>query len=788
MLDPTGLADKGSGMSLRKVNNILELVGDTPLVRINRLNHNPGVTVYAKLEFMNPGGSVKDRPALNMIEQAEKRGELTKDKILLEATSGNTGIGLAMACAVKGYKMLFTMSESASQERRKILRAYGADILLTPAHLATDGAIEEAYRLAREEPERYFLVDQFNNEDNWKAHALKGSTADEIFEATEGKVDLVVATLGTSGTVMGLTRRLHQLDPKIKVVAVEPYQGHKIQGLKNMKESYAPGIFSPGEVDILVNVDDDSAYEIARRLAREEGIFVGMSAGAAMKVALDHAATLPEGSVVVALLADGGERYLSTSLFASDKVPVPLKFYNTLSRQIEDLTPVQPGRVGIYACGPSLDGAPDLGLGRRMVFADLVRRYLEFRGFEVKLIINIADVDDRTVNQCLAEGADWKQFTARWEKVFFEDMAALNVLPALDYPKASQHVSQMVDTARELLAKGLAYEKLRSVYFNISRFPDYGKLSGVDLTATKCDKHTDYDYYEKDNPRDFTIFKRASLADLKAGIYWSTPWGNVRPGWHVECATMSTEHLGQPFDLHLASTDLIFPHGENEIAVAQSLTGKPLANLWLHSEVVMIDGKKASRVAGNDVTIREVLAQGYSPATVRYWLLSQHYRRALTYDREQLDQAAKTVERLNDFVERLRFMSPCATAPDLDQILYEAKSGIQEAMDNDLGVPKAMGHLFALVRRVNKLMNRSLMDASQVEKVLGFMELANRVLGIIDLEPAARDEHVDALLAKREAARSAGDFALADRLRDELAKQGVQVIDTPLGTRWCKTN
>ncbi|MCB2193656.1 MAG: cysteine--tRNA ligase [Deltaproteobacteria bacterium] len=775
-------------MSLRKVNNILELVGGTPLVRINRLNPNPGVEVYAKLEFMNPGGSVKDRPALNMIEQAEKRGELTKDKILLEATSGNTGIGLAMACAVKGYKMLFTMSESASQERRKILRAYGADILLTPAHMSTDGAIEEAYRLAREEPERYFLVDQFNNEDNWKAHALEGSTADEIYQATEGKVNLVVATLGTSGTVMGLTRRLHQLDPKVQVVAVEPYQGHKIQGLKNMKESYAPGIFTPGEVDVLANVDDDSAYEVARRLAREEGIFVGMSAGAAMKVALDRAATLPEGSVVVALMADGGERYLSTPLFSSEKVPIPLRFYNTLSRQVEDLNPVRPGQVGIYACGPSLDGPPDLGLGRRMVFADLVRRYLEFRRFEVKLIINIADVDDRTVNQCLAEGADWKEFTARWEKVFFEDMDALSVLPALDYPKASEHINQMVDAARELLAKDMAYAKLRSVYFNISHFPEYGKLSGVDLNAVQSDKHTDYDYYEKENPRDFTIFKRATLADLKAGIYWSTPWGNVRPGWHVECATMSTEHLGQPFDLHLASTDLIFPHGENEIAVAQSLTGKPLANMWLHSEVVMVDGKKASRVAGNDVTLREILELGYSPAAVRYWLLSQHYRRPINYDKEQLDQAAKTVERLNDFVERLRFMSPGEPSADLDQILYEAKSGMQEAMDNDLGVPKAMGQLFAMVRRINRLMNQALMDAAQVEQVLGFVESVNRVLGVIDLEPGARDSEIEALVQKRDQARAGGDFALADKLRDELAQKGIQLIDTPSGTRWNKVN
>ncbi|MEW5911390.1 MAG: cysteine--tRNA ligase [Thermodesulfobacteriota bacterium] len=769
----------------RKVDDILQLVGDTPLVKINRLNHAPGVTVYAKLEFMNPGGSVKDRPALRMIEEAERSGELTRDKVVLEATSGNTGIGLAMVCAVKGYRMLFTMAESASLERRKILKAYGAEIMLTPAHLSTDGAIEEAYRLAREEPERYFLVDQFNNPANWHAHSFNG-TADEIFEATAGKVNLVVCTMGTTGTLMGTTRRLHALCAGCRVVGVEPFQGHKIQGLKNMKESYPPGLFAPAEVDAIINCDDDSAYEMARRLAREEGIFVGMSSGAAMKVALDQAATLPEGSVVVAVLPDGGERYLSTPLFTSEKVPIPLKFYNTLTRQVEDLVPVQAGRVGIYACGPSLDGPPDLGLCRRMVFADLLRRYLSFRGFEVKLVVNIADIDDRTINQCLAEGGKLAQFTARWEEAFFADMAQLNVLPANHYPKASDHVGHMIAATRILLDKGLAYEKLRSVYFNISRFEKYGQLSGVDLSAIQCDKHTDYDYYEKENPRDFTLFKRSSLAELKAGIYWPTPWGNVRPGWHVECATMSAQHLGQPFDLHLASTDLIFPHGDNEIAVAQGLSGKPLANMWLHSEPVMVDGKKASRLAGNDVTLREILAQGHSPAAVRFWLLGQHYRRPLSYEPGQLRLAARTVERLNDFVARLRFMSPCTHAPDLDQYLYEVRSKIQQAMDNDLNVPMAMGHLFAFIRRINRLMNAQQMDASQTEKVLGFMESVDRVLGVVDFQRQASDPQVEALLAQRAQARAAGDYAAADRLREALAAKGIQVIDSPLGTRWCR--
>ena len=305
-------------MTARIANSILELVGNTPLIRINRMNPAPGVELLVKLESMNPGGSVKDRIALKMIEEAEASGLLTPGKILLEASSGNTAIGLAMVCAVKRYPLLVTMSESASEERRRILQAYGAEILLTPGHLSTDGAIEEAYRLAREEPDKYVLADQFNNDANWRAHY--DGTGREIWEATGGRVDVVVLTMGTTGTLMGTTRILKQLDPRIRVVGVEPFKGHKIQGLKNMKESYAPGIFKPEEPYAIVNVDDDSSFEMARRLAKEEGLFVGMSSGAAMKVAVDEALALGRGTVV-ALLPDGGERYLSTSLFVSQTVP-----------------------------------------------------------------------------------------------------------------------------------------------------------------------------------------------------------------------------------------------------------------------------------------------------------------------------------------------------------------------------------------------------------------------------------------------------------------------------------
>jgi cysteinyl-tRNA synthetase len=747
------------------------------------MNRAEGVELLVKLESMNPGGSVKDRIGLKMIEAAEAAGQLTAGKIVLEASSGNTAIGLAMVCAVKGYRLLVTMSESASEERKRILKAYGAEILLTPGHLSTDGAIEEAYRLAREQPDKYFLIDQFNNEANWLAH-YEG-TGKEIWEATEGKLDVVVLTMGTTGTLMGTNRALKELCPAVRVVGAEPFKGHKIQGLKNMKESYPPGIFKPEEVDAIVYVDDDSAYEMARRLAREEGIFVGMSAGAAMKVAMDEAEALGKGTVV-ALLPDGGERYLSTSLFVSETVPEPLHFYSTLSRTVEKLEPVRPGKVTIYSCGPSLDGPADLGLARRVVFADVLRRYLESRGYRVEHAMNLGDIDDRTVNECLKAGAKLGEFTARWEKAFFEDLDTLRVLRAQHYPRASEHVGDMVEQTRRLLEKGLAYEKLRSVYFRIGSLPEYGRLTGIEPERMRSEGSTTYDYYEKENPRDFALFKRPTLAELKAGIFWRTPWGNARPSWHVECSSMAVRYLGQPLDIHTASTDLTFPHGDNEIAIACGQSEKPLARLWMHSEVVMAEGRKVSRAAGNSFTLADLAAAGFDGPTIRYWLLATHYRTVLKYYRNELERARRCVARLNGLAARLRHFSPNERSEDFDQIVYEARSGWQEAMDNDLNVPKALGKLFAFVRAANRQMNRGELNRDQVQHAWDFLADANRVLAVIDLEREPADPEVEQLVEKRREARQEKDFARADALREKLEHMHVHLIDSPSGTRWTR--
>ena len=293
--------------------NILNLIGNTPLVSVNDLNpYFPEVEIFGKLEYFNPAGSIKDRVALAMIEDAEQLGLLTKDKIILEATSGNTGIGLAFVAAKKGYKIKLTMSASVSLERRKILSAFGAEIILSPAELGTDGAIDYAHELIKREPNKYWLANQYNNNANWRVHYE--NTAMEIWQQTGKKVDMIVSTLGTTGTCMGIARRFREIAPHVKVIGVEPNVKHKIQGLKNMEESYIPEIFDRSLPHMVINVKDEAAFETARKLALKEGVFVGMSSGAAMAAALELAPILKKGRIV-AIFPDGGARYLSTNLF-----------------------------------------------------------------------------------------------------------------------------------------------------------------------------------------------------------------------------------------------------------------------------------------------------------------------------------------------------------------------------------------------------------------------------------------------------------------------------------------
>ncbi len=758
--------------------NILDMIGDTPLVEIRKLNPNKNVKIFAKMESSNPGGSIKDRTALYMIEKAEERGELTKNKVILEATSGNTGIGLALVAATKGYGLFLTMPESASEERKKILKAMGAELHLTPANLGTDGAIEESYKLMRENPEKYFCTDQFNNEDNVLAHYF--GTAEEIWRQTEGQVTMVVAAIGTSGTVMGIARRLREYNKDIKIIGVEPYLRHKIQGLKNMKESYQPGIFDKNRLHEKVNILDEDAFEMARRLTREEGILAGMSSGAAMHVALEKAKEMKDGIIVV-IFPDSGERYLSTELF-TDKEKTSLRLYNTLTREKEFFQPINSEEILMYSCGPTVHEVPHIGSYRRFVVSDVIRRYLEFKGYKVKHVTNIIDLADRSIKGAERLNMDLGEFTESYAAMFLKDIAWLNIKSKNDYPRASKNVNIMLDLAEKLVERGYAYEKLKSVYFDISKLDDYGSLSNIDLEKVRHGKTVDIDYYEKDSPIDFALLKRSTLAELKKGVYFKTRWGNVRPSWHLMCAAISREHMAETFDIHASGSDIVFPHCENVMAIGKAATGKRPANYWVNTDLVMMEGKKMSRSLNNFFAMEDIKKKGYKGEDVRYFLLSSHYRKPLNFFFGALDTARNTVKNLNNFIQRLICFTPGEGYQDVDQFIYDVKQGFTEAMDDDFNISGALASIFEFVKKVNLPLARGQLDKKGQDKILQVMQGIDSVLGIMEFDEETVSDDVKRLLKKREEFRMAGNWKESDRIRKELEELGIILMDTPEGT------
>ncbi|QLA17082.1 cysteine synthase [Desulfolutivibrio sulfoxidireducens] len=762
--------------------DILTLIGNTPLVTVRRLNPNPAVTVAVKLEAKNPGGSIKDRVAMAMIGAAEQSGELTRDKTVIEATSGNTGIGLAMVCAVKGYRLRLLMPASASEERKRIMRAYGAQIVLTPGHLGTDGAIEEAYRLVREHPEEYVLMDQFNNPASIDAHYQ--GTGLEIWEQTEGRLTHLVVALGTSGTAMGCAKRLKEMNPAVRVVAVEPAPGHRIQGLKNMQESYPPGIYDKWAMDEILRVPDEEAFETARRLAREEGILAGMSGGAAMAGALRVAAGLTNG-LVVTILPDGGERYLSTSLFATpEKIGVGLP--RVAGGERVYLDPAA-GPHGLFAMGPPLTMPGEVDAWRRIVFLDVLARYLERAGARVACAVGVADLEDKALSAAAAANLSRAEFTARAMAGLSEIASLLGV--KIPFVAASSAQDRAVDLAGKLLRRGLAYEKLRSVYFDVTRDKGYGELLHADPTKLALGKTVDLAAYLKENPQDFTLLKRVSLKDLKRGDLMATPWGNVRPSWFLQMAVAALAGL-PTITVVLAGEDQCFPHLENLRSIWSRAAGvTPLA--WLVTG--QAKAATASRTDDEPPTpdIHALLARGFSPRDIRLWLLSAAYRKSLSLAADTLAMWGKNRARVQETAMLLAEIADGDTSPAVVPTETQTAAtglfpALAAALEDDLGLYTFWPELFAFCRTVNT--RRATLSPADASACLAALRQVDSILGLLDENalPIPRSQwprSVAPLLQERETARRDKDFARADSLRRDIAAAGYRLEDTPSGPR-----
>lgn len=752
--------------------NVLSRIRNTPLVEIRRLNPNPRVRIVAKLECVNPGGSIKDRVALAMIEAAEASGELTPDKTIIEATSGNTGIGLAMVAAVKGYRIRLLMSESASEERKKILRAFGAEIGFTPGRLGTDGAIEEAYRLMREEPDKYVLMDQYNNPASIQAHY--NGTGLEIWDQTEGQVTHFICALGTTGTAMGCTKRLKEMNPEIFCAAVEPHPGHKIQGLKNMHESYPPGIFNRAALDAVLHVEDEVAFDYCRRLAREEGILAGMSSGAALAGAIQLAQGLDSGLIAV-IFPDSGERYLSTALFSGEVGP-GIQLDDVASGHKTVLT-LAGGRK-LCTIGPSLDNPAGLAAWRRVVLLDVLARSIEAKGETVVMAAGLADMDDRTLAASRAAGEKRADFARSAREGILARAARLGVRKEALWPLASDAVDSALALCRKLLSRGLAYEKLRSVYFDVFRDKRYGEVSGMDLNKISAGRTVDLDAYVKESPHDFTLLKRASLQDLKLGEVLNTEWGNVRPSWFLQHAAAALDALGR-VDVFLGSEAHRFPHLENLRAIWSIAGVEPTA--WLIDQPVTCEDGATDLDA-----VEAVLGCGHA---ARMWLLSTSYHRELPCSEAALAMWARNWRRVQEAAGVLRLTTgggaPAGEEVHMGESLLES---LDSALEDDLSLHRFWPALFAFAKQVNAWAGEGRLTPGGARQMAEALARADAVLCVLDPDhlPLRSDELPESavrLLAERAVARGRKDFVASDRLRHELALQGFRVEDGLDGVR-----
>lgn len=462
-----------------------------------------------------------------------------------------------------------------------------------------------------------------------------------------------------------------------------------------------------------------------------------------------------------------------------------IRFYNTLRHALHTFEPLVPGKVGLYTCGPTVYSFAHIGNFRTFMWEDLLRRFLEVRGFQVYHVMNITDVDDKIMAATMARGQTLEEVTRPLEEAFLRDLDTLGMKRAHAYPRATEHIPEMMELIRRLLAAGLAYENEGSVYFRIAGFENYGRLSGKDpegLLAGASGRVEADEYDGKDDVRDFALWKAARPGETS----WEGPGGPGRPGWHIECSAMSMKYLGDCFDIHTGGVDNIFPHHENEIAQSQGATGVPLARYWLHAAHLIVDGEKMSKSRGNFYVLKDLLAQGHEPRELRYMLLSTHYRRVLDLTRDSFSTARQNLARLDDFVQRLdREQVSQGSNPATAAVVDGAARRFNDSLDDDLNTAGALGALFEMVRQVNAALDRQQVATDEVAACLALLAEFEAIFGIsLGRGEAALEPELMARIEAREEARAERRWADADRLRDELEAAGVVLEDTPTGTQW----
>jgi cysteinyl-tRNA synthetase len=461
-----------------------------------------------------------------------------------------------------------------------------------------------------------------------------------------------------------------------------------------------------------------------------------------------------------------------------------IKVFNTLTRETEDFEPIETGKAGIYTCGPTVYDYAHIGNFRAFLFEDLLKRWLIHQGFQVKHVMNLTDVDDKTIKSSQKQGRLLREYTDFYVNAFFEDIQALNIQPATAYPRATDHIPEMVQLIKTLLKKGFAYRgEDGSIYFAIKKFPNYGKLSHIQVQELKAGARVSQDEYAKEQAQDFALWKAWTPED--GDVYWETELGKGRPGWHIECSAMSMKYLGETFDIHCGGVDNMFPHHENEIAQSEAATGKPFVHYWMHNEHLQVEGKKMAKSLGNFYTLRDLLKKSIDPLAIRYLLLSTHYRQQFNFTFEGLDAAKGAIERLANLQRRLQDANGTGNPKKFSELTGKVQACFAEAMNDDLSISIALASLFDYVRDINNMLDAGELSREEAGIVLGVIADFDRVLGVIPKhEEEALSPEAAELIKKREEARKAKDWKAADELRQQLKAMGIVVEDTAQGARW----